>query len=416
MTNSIRLIFLSVALFLTFGIFAQATTPPFSDNEQPIFSNTYLIDNVSNNSVGGDLTLRINKKAPFDCKTKEDCPASVIISNANGNVNMPVDVNVRSLYVGKALTIDSTGRWVGPSSGLRGDKGDTGPQGPMGLQGPKGDAGPIGPAGPQGLKGDTGATGATGPQGPQGFKGDTGATGPAGPQGLKGDTGATGPAGPQGPKGDIGPAGPQGIQGFKGDTGAMGPPGPQGLKGDTGPAGAQGIKGDKGDPGDGCWYDDQSQRINCAGGTWIPLSSIKGPQGDRGASGPTGPTGATGPMGPTGPAGATGPAGPTGPQGPAGFRECRTVTADVGPDSAGGTNPQTLFIFADCNTVAKPSILTGGSCFASSGRPLLMNMPTIDITPNPGTGKPLFNRWQCRGESTNNTTGRLTATAICCSN
>jgi hypothetical protein len=410
MTNSIRLIFLSVVGFLTVGVFAQTTTPPFSDNEQPIFSNTYLIDNVSNNSVGGDLTLRINKKAPFDCKSKEDCPASVIISNASGNVNMPVDVNVRSLHVGKTLTIDSTGRWVGPSSGLRGDKGDTGPQGPIGLQGPKGDAGPIGPAGPQGSKGDTGGTG---PVGPQGFKGDTGATGPAGPQGSKGDTGATGP---QGPRGDTGPTGATGPQGFKGDTGATGP---QGIKGDTGPAGPsgpQGSKGDKGDPGDGCWYDDQLQRINCAGGTWIPISSIKGPQGDRGATGPTGPTGATGPTGPTGMVGARGPAGPTGPQGPAGFKECRTVTQDVGPSSVGGTNPQTLFATADCNTTTDPSILTGGSCFASSGRPLLLNVPTIDLTINSSTGKPLFNRWQCRGESTNNISGRLTATAICCNN
>ena len=73
--------------------------------------------------------------------------------------------------------------------GIRGPKGDPGPQGP---QGPKGDTGATGPQGP---KGDTGATG------PQGPKGDTGATGPQGPKGDTGDTGPTGPTGPGVPNG-----------------------------------------------------------------------------------------------------------------------------------------------------------------------------------------------------------------------
>ena len=42
-----------------------------------------------------------------------------------------------------------------------------------------------------GLKGDKGDTGAQGPQGEKGDKGDTGATGPQGEKGDKGDTGAT---------------------------------------------------------------------------------------------------------------------------------------------------------------------------------------------------------------------------------
>ncbi|HYX35769.1 MAG TPA: hypothetical protein VE954_21945 [Oligoflexus sp.] len=96
--------------------------PPFSDNEQPNFENSFSIDNLSNNSRGQDFTLRISKVAPLDCRSKADCPASVIISNANGSVNMPVDVNVRSLSVGKTPIIDSSGRWVSPSSsGLKGD-------------------------------------------------------------------------------------------------------------------------------------------------------------------------------------------------------------------------------------------------------------------------------------------------------
>ncbi len=59
---------------------------------------------------------------------------------------------------------------------LKGDKGDTGAQGP---QGEKGDKGDTGTQGPQGEKGDKGDTGAQGPQGEKGDKGDTGATGPA---------------------------------------------------------------------------------------------------------------------------------------------------------------------------------------------------------------------------------------------
>lgn len=64
-----------------------------------------------------------------------------------------------------------------------------------------------------------GERGETGPQGEQGPKGDTG------PQGLKGDTGETGPQGPQGVQGKQGPQGEQGIQG---------PAGPQGEKGADG--------------------------------------------------------------------------------------------------------------------------------------------------------------------------------------
>ena len=73
-------------------------------------------------------------------------------------------------------------------------------------------------------RGDKGEKGDTGEQGPQGEKGDAG---PAGPQGE------AGPTGPQGPKGDTGDTGPQGI---KGDTGATGPQGPKGEPGEDGVA------------------------------------------------------------------------------------------------------------------------------------------------------------------------------------
>ena len=106
-------------------------------------------------------------------------------------------------------------------------KGDTGPQGPQGIQGevgPQGPQGEVGPQGPQGIQGETG------PQGPQGIQGETG---PQGPQGE------VGPQGPQGEKGDTGP------QGEKGETG---PQGPQGIQGETGPQGPQGEAGPQGKP------------------------------------------------------------------------------------------------------------------------------------------------------------------------
>ena len=92
-----------------------------------------------------------------------------------------------------------------------GPQGPEGPQGPVGAKGEKGDKGDpftyadFTPDQLAALKGEKGDTGAQGP------KGDTGATGEQGP---KGDTGA------QGPKGDTGDTGPQGPAGANGAAGA----------------------------------------------------------------------------------------------------------------------------------------------------------------------------------------------------
>ena len=139
-------------------------------------------------------------------------------------------------------------------SGIVGEKGETGAQGP------------------QGVKGDTGA------QGPQGEKGETGAQGP---QGVKGDTGAQGP---QGEKGDTGAQGPQGV---KGDTGAQGP---QGEKGETG---AQGPQGEKGVPGQN-GADGQTPYIGSNGNWYIGTTDtgVKA-QGQQGAQGMPGEAGET---------------------------------------------------------------------------------------------------------------------------
>lgn len=148
-------------------------------------------------------------------------------------------------------------------------------KGPQGIRGAKGDTGPQGAQGPQGLKGDTGPQGVQGPRGPQG---DTGA-----PLSIKGSfptldelqeqhpVGQLGDAymvgthlyswngsawqdvgdikGPKGDKGDVGPQGVQGVQGAKGDAGAKGETGATGPKGAQGPQGIQGIQGERGATG-----------------------------------------------------------------------------------------------------------------------------------------------------------------------
>lgn len=125
---------------------------------------------------------------------------------------------------------------------LKGEKGDTGAQGPAGadgVQGPAGADGAQGPAGDQGPAGQDGGyysptVDASGnlswTASKEGMPAVAGANirGPQGTQGPQGEPGAQGEQGPQGPAGEDGAPGPKGDQG---DTG------PQGPKGDTGPAG-----------------------------------------------------------------------------------------------------------------------------------------------------------------------------------
>lgn len=78
----------------------------------------------------------------------------------------------------------------------------------------------------------------------KGEKGDTG------PQGEKGNIGKTGPQGIQGPKGEVGPQGEQGIQGPIGPQGEQGIQGIQGEKGIDGKDGANGKDGINGTNGE----------------------------------------------------------------------------------------------------------------------------------------------------------------------
>jgi hypothetical protein len=107
-------------------------------------------------------------------------PYALVAENAIG------DIAPHSVSVAGAPVIDSSGHWVGSTSGLTGPQGASGPQGGSGAQGA---------AGAQGAQGATGAQGSSGPQGATGAQG---AQGGAGPQGSSGPQGATGAQGAQG--------------------------------------------------------------------------------------------------------------------------------------------------------------------------------------------------------------------------
>lgn len=118
----------------------------------------------------------------------------------------------------------------------------------------------------------------------------------------KGDTGAQGPQGIQGgpgPKGDPGAQGPQGIQGEpgpKGDTGAQGPqgePGEQGPKGEAGTAATVTVGAvTTGEPG-------TDAAVTNAGTSAAAVLNFVIPRGEKGEQGQKGETGATGEAGHT---------------------------------------------------------------------------------------------------------------------
>lgn len=199
--------------------------------------------------------------------------------------------------------------------GPKGELGERGLSGSSGLDGAEGEPGLDslipGPSGERGQKGDIGLSGFDGRDGEDGLdgfsvKGDKGNTGPQGfsvdgldgesgidslvpgPQGLPGLQGLPGPSGLDGadgergedsllpgPKGDKGSPGTPGMDGKDGEDGLdnlfPGPPGVQGLQGFPGP---QGLDGERGEDG-----------ID---------SFLAGPKGDRGLQGDRGLSGMDG--------------------------------------------------------------------------------------------------------------------------
>ena len=159
-------------------------------------------------------------------------------STGSGMSNDPTDKTYIGFAYNKTTPTESNNASDYTWSLIKGDKGDTGVQGPSGKDGtttytwikysdnadgtglydtPKSTTKYIGIA-----TNKTTATESTTKTDYTWslFKGDKGDTGSQGPKGEKGDTGL------QGPKGDTGEQGPQGPQGIMGPPGIQGPPGP----------------------------------------------------------------------------------------------------------------------------------------------------------------------------------------------
>ncbi len=392
-----RIIFLTVLLLLASEpLIAQV----FSDNANPLLPSTLPKEQIMNSDRGKDVTLRIKKPSVLNCLSKEDCPPSLIISNQNGSVNMPVDVNVNSLHVGKKKFIDKNGNWLGLPVGAKGPQGDVGPQGTAGLKGVTGDPGPKGPQGNAGVSGPIGLTGPTGDSGLQGPKGDTGLEGPVGAKGQSGDAGAKGVAGDTGPQGPIGLKGATGDSGAQGPRGNTGPQGPDGLAGPTGNAGAKGPTGDAGLQGPagakGATGDAGGKGIVGDTGLAGP-TGLKGSTGDRGVIGPTGLKGAPGDAGPIG---LKGPTGDTGPIGKPPVRACGT--AQTSSSIAANT---TFGFFVPC-----PSnfYFVSGGCKVEGKNDVVLKQSF-----DQGPGSPThFCSWRA-GPNVDSTT-KVIAVAMCC--
>lgn len=126
------------------------------------------------------------------------------------------------------------------------------------------------------FKGSKGDKGDTGLQGPKGDKGDTGSQGPKGDTGAKGDKGDTGLQGETGPKGD---------KGDKGDTGISGKDGESLLTGEGVPSSSLGKDGDS-------YVDTETwDYYTKADGKWTKAGNFKGNKGDKGDAGLQGPKG-----------------------------------------------------------------------------------------------------------------------------
>jgi hypothetical protein len=116
-------------------------------------------------------------------------------SKAELVISSNVNIGTNYLIVNGSPVINSSGRWVGNSTGLVGATGLTGASGVRGATGSTGVQGVQGASGSTGVQGVQGASGSTGVQGVQGASGSTGVQGVQGASGSTGLTGATGAAG-----------------------------------------------------------------------------------------------------------------------------------------------------------------------------------------------------------------------------
>lgn len=190
-----------------------------SPNTYNIYSNSYTMNQLTNNPVGNN-TLWINNTLP----------PNLFLGN-----NEVIGGGVK----GKTGVTGITGA-TGPINDIGGRTGPTGNTGIIGSTGGigsiTGNTGPTGLTGNAGSTGLTGVSGATATSGITGHTGNTGVTGVIGitgatePSGITGVTGGTGSTGSTGPTGSLGLLGATGVSdGNAGATGSTGPTGPTGV-------------------------------------------------------------------------------------------------------------------------------------------------------------------------------------------
>jgi len=174
--------------------------------------NTGLNDSivVSGNSTHSNITVSVNV-ANFGGNSNFDGGVLFVdatnnrvgINNTSPGSPLTISGNLAlisgTLLVGSQAIINSSGNWVGPSSGVQGvqgaqgvqgNQGNQGIQGAQGVQGAQGRQGSIGAQGAQGFQGVQGAQGVQGTIGAQGFQGVVGAQGSQGAQGVQGASNA----------------------------------------------------------------------------------------------------------------------------------------------------------------------------------------------------------------------------------
>ena len=167
------------------------------------------------------LTVTPTAKIKFSGNTVGDTNL-LTVDPANGQITANSIFVTDYFAVGGIQVINSSGDWIGPTTGL------------LGAQGAPGNTGYIG------NPGNTGYPGAQGSVGSKGAQGNIGNPGTVGPTGDKGNNGGTGNTGAQGA---VGPTGDKGTLGGIGNTGAQGAVGPTGDKGNTGGTGNTGEIG-----------------------------------------------------------------------------------------------------------------------------------------------------------------------------
>src|SRR6056300_335613 len=146
-----------------------------SVNGSLLVDGTILLADQNKIAFGNDATntyIAANTDSPEDLEI-----------HADQDVILRPDNNV---VVGSTAVINSSGQWIGPSSGIKGDKGQKGQAGTSGSSGTDGSSGSSGTDGTDGSSGSSGTDGTSGSSGSSGTDGSSGSSGTSGLDGASG--------------------------------------------------------------------------------------------------------------------------------------------------------------------------------------------------------------------------------------